>query len=243
MDRDFSHVSNFTGYMKIILRELNSESRGLRILDIPAGNGLLIQRLRDCGHSVVGADINKEQPDYIFANMDERLPFEDQTFDAVVCMEGIEHTMSPTRTIGELCRITKSGGRIIISLPNIQNTYSRLKFLLTGCFFMFEPWSTNHRGTMELKDRGHISPMTYLQLRYHFEHYNSELEKVRGDKWKKKWLIPLLIPFIAIGWIWTKWEIRKAIGKKRDASKSMFRDLFALPTLFSRSLILVFRKH
>jgi hypothetical protein len=79
----------------------------------------------------------------------------------------------------------------------------------------------NHRNPTELRDRGQISPMTYLQMRYQFEHRNTKLEKVSGDKCKK-WLIPLLIPVIGIGWVWKKWEIKKASGKKVSPANRCF---------------------
>jgi 2-polyprenyl-3-methyl-5-hydroxy-6-metoxy-1,4-benzoquinol methylase len=111
MDRDFSHVSIFTGYMNLIFRELNSGPSGLKVLDIPDGNGFLVQRLRDAA-TLATVQISIKKGLTTFANMDERLPFENQVFDAVVCMEGIEHTMAPRRTIGEPSTITKSGGRV-----------------------------------------------------------------------------------------------------------------------------------
>ena len=68
--RDFSHVGNFTGYMAVVLRILEKE-KPLKILDMPAGNGLLADRLRRAGHMVVCTDINRERPDYVLADMNE----------------------------------------------------------------------------------------------------------------------------------------------------------------------------
>src|SRR5437588_10996091 len=75
--KDFSHVGNFTGYMEVVFRLMVTEKCS-RILDIPAGNGLLADRLRQEGHTVVCADINRERPDYIFADMNEPLRFADK---------------------------------------------------------------------------------------------------------------------------------------------------------------------
>jgi SAM-dependent methyltransferase len=240
--RDFTHVVNFTGYMGIVFRALDSGERGLKILDLPAGNGLLAARLRERGHTAVCADINHEKPDYVFADMNQRLPFADGEFDAVVCMEGIEHTLHPTQTIGELSRITKPGGRIIVSLPNVQNIFSRFKFLCTGFFYQFSPWSSFHRAPDEQKDRGHISPMSYLQLRYHFQFRGAQVVAVDGDKWKKKWLIPFLLPFIILGWLWARLELRGVNPELNADGIAALRDLFSPAALFSRSLVLIFRK-
>jgi 2-polyprenyl-3-methyl-5-hydroxy-6-metoxy-1,4-benzoquinol methylase len=43
----FSHVGNFTGYMRRVYEVLAAEPAGLRILDVPAGNGLLADALAD----------------------------------------------------------------------------------------------------------------------------------------------------------------------------------------------------
>ena len=132
MKKKFSHVPNFTGYMKIALTLINRTSKHQKILDIPAGNGLLAEELREHGHKVVCADINKEKENFVFANMSETLPFSDNEFDTVICLEGIEHLINPTKLIKELCRVCKKDGRIIISTPNIQNLYSRFNSCAQG---------------------------------------------------------------------------------------------------------------
>lgn len=240
--KDFSHVGNFTDYMEVVLRMFEGREDGQKTLDIPAGNGLLAARLRERGHHVVCADINREKPDYVLADMNERLPFAEGEFDAVVCLEGLEHTLDPAALIGELCRVTRPGGRVILSLPNIQNVYSRLKFLCTGFFYQFSPWGSFPRARDEKKDRGHVSSLTYLQLRYLFGYHGARLVALGGDRWKKKWLIPLLLPALAVGWVWARAELSRQKTSPPDSCRDMLRDLFSPSLLFSRSLVLVFRK-
>jgi len=240
--RDFSHVGNFTDYMEIVFHLLASEKGRCRILDIPAGKGLLADRLAALGHEVVCADINRERPQYVFADMNEALPFADAEFGAVICTEGLEHTLDPSALIAELCRVTRPAGRIILSVPNIQNVFSRLKFLCTGFFYQFSPWGSFPRARGEQKDRGHISSLSYLQLRYLFGYNGARLVAVAGDRWKKKWLIPLLLPVIALGWIWARIELARQPAAARQEGLAMLRDLFSPPALFGRSLVLVFQK-
>jgi ubiquinone/menaquinone biosynthesis C-methylase UbiE len=45
----------------------------------------------------------------VFADLNERLPFEDATFDTVICLEGIEHVLDPQALIGELVRLLRPG--------------------------------------------------------------------------------------------------------------------------------------
>jgi SAM-dependent methyltransferase len=240
--RDFTHVGNFTGYMGVAFRLLDQGKHGQKTLDIPAGNGLFAERLRERGHTVVCADINREKPDYVLADMNERLPFADAEFDSVVCMEGLEHTLDPAALIGELCRVVGPGGRIILTVPNIHSLFSRLKFLCTGSFYQFSPWGSVPRAHGEKKDRGHISSFSYHQLRYLFDYNGAQLVTVAGDRWKKKWLIPFLLPALAVGWLWMRLELGRQRMVPEASGRGMLRDLFSAPALFSRSLVLVFQK-
>ena len=65
----FSHVSNFTDYMEItvptILNFFNSDLTNKKILDIPAGNGLVSKELDKLGGNLVSADINAEHKHYL----------------------------------------------------------------------------------------------------------------------------------------------------------------------------------
>jgi 2-polyprenyl-3-methyl-5-hydroxy-6-metoxy-1,4-benzoquinol methylase len=64
-ERKFSHVPNFTGYMTIVADlVMKLPGSGLKVLDMPAGNGLLSDYLRNNGHNVTSADINSERSDY-----------------------------------------------------------------------------------------------------------------------------------------------------------------------------------
>ena len=48
----------------------------------------------------------------------EQLPFADATFDAVVCMEVLEHVDDPGAVVAESARVLRHGGIFIYSGPN-----------------------------------------------------------------------------------------------------------------------------
>jgi 2-polyprenyl-3-methyl-5-hydroxy-6-metoxy-1,4-benzoquinol methylase len=135
----FTHVGNFTGYMQRVYDAVSQFGGRQKILDVPAGNGLLSDKLRQEGHVVVPADINKERPEFVYANMRENLPFPDGDFDTVICLEGLEHLLDPLFAVRELNRVCRKGGHILVSIPNIQNCYSRLHFLCKGYFLSISP--------------------------------------------------------------------------------------------------------
>lgn len=240
MPNRYSHVPNFTQYMEIVLGIANKGSGRQRILDIPAGNGLLAEKLAEYGHDVVCADINNEKEAYVYADMSETLPFNDGEFDTVICLEGVEHVIEPSKLISELCRICKDQGRIIISLPNIQNMFSRLQFISTGTYYQFPPsLPSQNIDNRKREDLGHISPLSFVQLRYLFKYYKADLIAVSGDKYKKKILLPLLLPFILLGYLWSHYLEKQDLAGNKTSNKH----LFSPPLLFSRSLILVFTKN
>jgi SAM-dependent methyltransferase len=48
----------------------------------------------------------------------DSIPFADEQFDAVVIRSVLEHVDDPDRTFGELARVTRPGGRVLMNLPN-----------------------------------------------------------------------------------------------------------------------------
>jgi len=239
--RDFSHVPNFTGYMKKIAGWF-ADRPPMRILDMPAGAGKMREALAPLGHEVVCGDINRESGDYVYVDMSRPLPFEDGSFDAVVCLEGLEHMIEPALLISEIVRVTRRGGHIIISTPNITNMYSRLQFLFTGTFYQFNPAPIPVVRPGEMKDRGHIAPMSYFQIRYLFEHFGASVTSVDGDKFKKKVLAPLFLPIVLAGMLISRVLMREGGPGTAGRNREIFSHMLSLPMLMSRSLIVYLQK-
>lgn len=57
-------------------------------------------------------------------------PFEDHSFDLVVCMETLEHLYDPAAVVGRIWRAVKPGGHFIASVPNASNLPYRIRILL-----------------------------------------------------------------------------------------------------------------
>jgi SAM-dependent methyltransferase len=47
----------------------------------------------------------------------ESLPFEDESFDAVICTEVLEHARDPSRALAEVRRVLRPGGRAFVTTP------------------------------------------------------------------------------------------------------------------------------
>lgn len=242
----FSGVQNFTGYMKVahgILADAAASGKRWRVLDIPAGKGQFADAVRALAHEVVCADINRQRDDYVYADMNSTLPFDDDAFDCAVCMEGIEHLIDPNNLIAELIRVVRPGGRVIISTPNVQNFYSRIRFLFTATDYQFN-WSELRDlppGAME--DRFHISPVSYFRLRYIADYFGADVESVHGDRWKKKILLPVYLLIDALGWPWRRAIFfSKKAAKWPERNRRMYQHLTSPALKYARTMIVVLRK-
>lgn len=167
-----------------------------RLLDVPAGEGALAQRLVAKGFDVSACDLYPE----IFkldgvpiaqADLDGRLPYEDSTFDVVVCVEGLEHIYNPGNAIAEFARILKPQGRLIASVPNIMNIEERLKWLLYGSTSHFPPLSADNLERARTMMPGHeevalhVNPIGYSEFRFLLERNGLIVRSANVDKPKR----------------------------------------------------------
>lgn len=241
--RKFSHVPNFTGYMEVVANHFADRPKGLKILDLPAGNGLLADVLRAMGHTVACGDINRERADYRYVDMAAPLPFEDGEFDAIVCLEGLEHLVDPVQTIAQLARVTRPHGEIVVSTPNVMNFYSRLQYLFTGTPYQFNPAAAPEVEAGESTDRGHVFPLSYFQLRYLFAQHGVVVKRVLGDRHKRKLLFPIYILLMPLAWAWSALLLlRQGDARYGPRNRELHAHSMSAPLLFSRSLVLVLEK-
>jgi hypothetical protein len=58
--------------------------------------------------------------DYIVhdLNIDPAVPFQDETFDTVICTASVEYLINPVAVFGEIKRVLKPGGHLIVSFSN-----------------------------------------------------------------------------------------------------------------------------
>jgi len=96
---------------------------GERILDLAAGTGTSSQPFADAGAKVVPCDfslgmlrVGKEhRPHLAFTAGDgTRLPFADDTFDAVTISFGLRNVVDPGAGLREMLRVTRPGGRLVV---------------------------------------------------------------------------------------------------------------------------------
>jgi len=104
------------------LREAGVSSGG-SVLSLGCGNGADLVTMRSEGYAAQGIDLYPPIPEaqpWFKLGSGWELPFAAQSFDAVVCLEVIEHIQHEKRaaTAAEIRRVVRPGGVIIIATPN-----------------------------------------------------------------------------------------------------------------------------
>ncbi len=96
---------------------------GDKVLDLAAGTGTSSQPFADAGATVVPCDFSigmlqvgkKQLPHLPFTAGDgTRLPFADDTFDAVTISFGLRNIVDPVKGLAEMRRVTRAGGRLVV---------------------------------------------------------------------------------------------------------------------------------
>src|SRR5438552_1308613 len=192
-----------------VVRILEERPRGA-LLDVPAGEGDLRARLLAAGFEVSFCDLYPEifrlnNREIRRGDLNDKLPFDDRSFDDVTCLEGLEHIENPQQAMREFARLLKPGGHLIVSVPNILNIEERLKWLIHGYTSHFKPISRAavERLRVEYDDRveiaAHVNPISYSELRYILEKHGFEMVGTHRDKAKANaWLDSPIVAMIKL---------------------------------------------
>ena len=113
----------------------NGESR---LIDVDCGQGEICRIVSKLGWQPTGidgaADNVDATEDFGFDaavhDLNEPLPFEDGSFDVATMIEVVEHVVRAEALMGEIARILKPGGRLVISTPNNAFYPRRIRALL-----------------------------------------------------------------------------------------------------------------
>ena len=120
-----------------------------KILDIGCGDGGLLALAKSrkkfigyYGTDLAQVAINRAKKNVIYktgdirkcyfkrANLDEKLPFTDNFFDAVTCIAVLEHIFDPYFGVKEINRILKNRGEFILEVPNLVWLPRRISVLV-----------------------------------------------------------------------------------------------------------------
>ena len=178
------------------------EDRRTRILDVGAGEGFFCRRLNDLGYRVEACDIAPENfkcvdVPFVGVDLNRPIPIADDQYDCVVSIEVIEHVENHFQFMRELIRITRPGGRIIITTPNVLSLPARWYTFLYG-YSDSAPLPIDPAQDDVFME--HINPISAPELLFLFERYGAEMEVLTTNRLRRSSWLPmiLLYPLLAL---------------------------------------------
>jgi SAM-dependent methyltransferase len=131
-DPSWDYYPTYLAKLEAVRSWLNALPDGMRVLDAGCGEGVLVgeyaKRL-----AIEGVDPNYSSALVKSGSLTE-LPYEDGVFERALCLDVLEHLPfdEQPRALGELRRVLRPGGELLVSVPNLAHLQSRVHFLLQG---------------------------------------------------------------------------------------------------------------
>lgn len=135
-------------------------SSGKTLLDVACGaGGPALRAAAKTGCSVVGIDVHPQAistarslaaqrgldrvAEFRVVDASQRLPFSDASFDAIMCLDAINHFPERPRVIAEWARLLKPGGRLLFTDPITVTgplTDTEIAIRSSTGFYLFVPF-------------------------------------------------------------------------------------------------------
>jgi len=96
------------------------EGKG-KCLDAGSGTNIYKGLVEEKGYQWYGIDVNPKPP-AIYGNVTE-IPFEDDFFEVVLCVDVLEHVEKDYVAIKEMFRVLRSNGVLVLHTPNSEQVH------------------------------------------------------------------------------------------------------------------------
>jgi SAM-dependent methyltransferase len=129
---DWDYYPTYLAKLEAVRAWLDALPADTRVLDAGCGEGVLVdeyhRRLR-----IEGVDPNYGSERVRTGSL-MALPCADGSFDRALCLDVLEHLTFEQQPVAlaELFRVLRSGGELLVSVPNLAHLQSRVHFLLQG---------------------------------------------------------------------------------------------------------------
>lgn len=169
-----------------------------QVLDVGSGQGLLLSFLTELGHECHALDVMDRRSVYPatyekgirfqVCNVEaDAIPYPDESFDAVVCCQVLEHfSHSHLPAVREMRRVLRPGGVLEIDVPNVASFRNRSR-LLRGKHITYD-YADHYLHATPILYKG----MSYYPLRHNREFTKGELELLLRSSGFKKYEVSFL---------------------------------------------------
>jgi SAM-dependent methyltransferase len=173
---------------------------------------------------------------------DGRLPYPDDSCDAVVSIEVIEHVEDQFAFLRELARVARPGARVIVTTPNVLSLSSRVRTLLWGFPELFDPLPL--AGADERLLGGHIHPIAPYYLAFAALRAGLEEPRLLADRRKRSALAWLLAsgPALLAAGAFQRGRLARKQPEVLAQNRALLRALGGIGMLTSRTVILCAQK-
>jgi SAM-dependent methyltransferase len=182
-----------------IERLLEPSEESLSFVDLGANDGSLTERFAQAvgATEVHGVEIVQEQAQkaadrgivIAAADLNEALPYADETFDVVCSNQVIEHLLSTDTFLAETFRILKRGGYAVVSTENLSSWHNIGALILgwqpfslsnVSCRSLGNPLALHRGETWPWASWQHVRVFAYRGLRELFAAHGFSVEAVLG---------------------------------------------------------------
>ncbi|MGB4960580.1 MAG: class I SAM-dependent methyltransferase, partial [Saprospiraceae bacterium] len=181
-------------------------------------------------------------------DLQNNLPLENQSADLIICSETIEHIPNQYHFFGEVSRVLKTGGTLILTTPNTSSLRSRFSQFVGESEHYNHPLP--HEGNVFTKypgqEEGYFAKLFIsgvLRLRTLAAINGLEIVQIHQTKSSStSWLLLVFYPII---WLFARKNYKKQIKNEPDYKRTLdqiYHINTSIPILLSRHLIMEFRK-
>lgn len=140
---------------------------GTSLLDAGAGECVYKKYFTHCNYKSV--DLGIGEPNWNYSHLDyvaplHELPIEDESFDAILCTQVLEHLQKPIESVKEMYRVLRPGGHLFMTAPMAHNEHQ-----IPYDFFRYTSFGLKHICTEAGFREIRVTPMGGMFLRWAYE--------------------------------------------------------------------------
>lgn len=174
-------------YMIPVFKDILKNYTFNNVLDYGCGNGIFGITFKQRNNSLYGVDASSyalsdalkrgyDKTEQITDFCVDSLPFEDESFDFILCKDVLEHLLDPAQVLKECQRLLKKDGLLLVHVPNHFPIVDRFRFLFSSNLD-----TQNYFPDAKEWDFPHIRFYTYRGLNDFLESYGFKIIQSFSD--------------------------------------------------------------